>query len=405
MMSDMGLPAIRGWSSGAPRRLAAALWAFAIWPVLGLFFATQIILLGGDDVTWPVALMFAMPRWCVWGLLVPGIAAVDRWLGAGRSLSARLWWHLPLAFAWTGVALAIRLFIRPLIGNSWPPSLTRFVLERVYWDVLIYAVIAGVVVARDYAAQVQRHEREKYRLTIEAAELQRHLVEARLQSLRSQLQPHFLFNALNTISALTEINPKTARRLMEQLGQLLRVSLRHATTPLVTLAEELTFLDDYLAIESVRFEDRIAVSVRAEDAALEAVVPSFLLQPLVENAIRHGVGPRLSGGRIAVSATREDARLRLRVRDNGLGLSPDWLARRDAGVGLRNVAARLDQLYPRSHVFDVAPHEDGGVEIRIDLPWRSSLSADSGPGTGGDTGAVAGTGTETTPTRVAGTRR
>ncbi len=122
------------------------------------------------------------------------------------------------------------------------------------------------------------------------------------------------------------------------------------------------------AIESVRFEDRITVSVRADDAALEAVVPSFLLQPLVENAIRHGVGPRLSGGHIVVTAAREDARLCLRVRDNGLGLSPDWRTRRDAGVGLRNAAARLDQLYPRSHVFDVAPHADGGVEIRLDLP-------------------------------------
>jgi sensor histidine kinase YesM len=370
----MGMSATRGWTSAALRRMGAALLAWAPWPVLGLFFATQIILLGGDDATWGVALRFAMPRWCVWGLLVPGIAATDRWLGAGRQLSARLAWHVPLGLAWTGVVLAIRLFIRPLVGNTWPPSLTRFVLERVYWDLLIYAVIAGVVVARDYAAQVRQHERETYRLTIEAAELQRHLAEARLHSLRSQLQPHFLFNALNTISALTEIDPKTARRLMEQLGQLLRASLRHATTPLVTLAEELTFLDDYLAIESVRFEDRITVSVRADDDALDASVPSFLLQPLVENAIRHGVGPRLSGGHIDVIATREDSRLRLRVRDNGLGLPPDWRLRRDAGVGLRNVAARLEQLYPERHAFHVTPNETGGVEIQLDLPWEASSS-------------------------------
>src|SRR5262249_49011133 len=152
--------------------------------------------------------------------------------------------------------------------------------------------------------------------------------EARLQSLRSQLQPHFLFNALNTMSSLTETDPKTARRLMEQLGRLLRMSLRHAATPLVTLAEELTFLDDYLAIESVRFEGLISVWVRAEDKTLDALVPSFLLQPLVENAIRHGVGPRLSGGRIAVTAAREGTRLLLRVTDDGLGLPPDWSARR-----------------------------------------------------------------------------
>jgi two-component system LytT family sensor kinase len=118
------------------------------------------------------------------------------------------------------------------------------------------------------------------------------------------------------------------------------------------------------------------VSVRADDDTLDAEVPSFLLQPLVENAIRHGVGPRLSGGRIDVTATREGGQLRLRVRDDGLGLRPDWLARRDAGVGLRNTAARLEQLYPGTHAFHVGHGSSGaGVDIRFDLPWRQSRQA------------------------------
>lgn len=355
-------------------RLLVLLGAFAFWTLLGLFFATQIMLLE-PRATWGQALLFSMPRWYSWGLLTPGIIAVDRWMGTGRSLRARVAWHLPLALAWTGLAIALRLFNRLLTGAPWPSSIASFVLERAYWDLLIYAVIAGFAVARAYAAQAREQERETHRLTLEAAALQAHLAEARLHSLRAQLQPHFLFNALNTISAFTETDPKTARRLMEQLGQLLRVSLRHATTPVVALAEELTFLDDYLAIESARFGDRITITVRADDAALEAAVPSFLLQPLVENAIRHGVGPRLSGGQIAVTCVRDGARLRLRVRDNGLGLSPDWPSRRDAGVGLRNVAARLRQLYPDDHAFDVTPDPAGGVDIRIDLPWRASSLA------------------------------
>src|SRR5262249_3579092 len=114
------------------------------------------------------------------------------------------------------------------------------------------------------------------------------------------------------------------------------------------------------------------VSVRAEDETLDALVPSFLLQPLVENAIRHGVGPRLSGGRIAVTAAREGTRLLLRVTDDGLGLPSDWSARRGAGVGLRNPAARLEQVCARAHLFRVAPDASGGVEVRIDLPWRRS---------------------------------
>ena len=148
---------------------------------------------------------------------------------------------------------------------------------------------------------MQRGIREAHELALRTADLERRLVEARLQSLRAQLQPHFLFNALNTISAFTESNPQMARRLMAQLGDLLRASLRHTAQPLVTLGEELTFLDDFLAIESARFEGRLQVSVDADDDLLPRMVPAFLLQPLVENAIRHGVGTRLSGGRVDVS--------------------------------------------------------------------------------------------------------
>ena len=177
-----------------------------------------------------------------------------------------------------------------------------YFLDRFYSDLLIYAVIAGVSFSRQYADQVKRAARQAHELALRTADLERRLVESQLQSLRAQLQPHFLFNALNTISAFTETNPQMARRLMAQLGDLLRASLRHAAQPLVTLGEELTFLDDFLAIESARFEGRLHVSVRADDDLLPVMVPSFLLQPLVENAIRHGVGPRLSGGRVEITA-------------------------------------------------------------------------------------------------------
>ena len=338
--------------------------------MLGLFFASQDYLLALEPVPFSLALRWAMPRWYLWGLLAPLIGATDGWIGRGRSIALRLALHLPLGIAWTMLAVTIRLFLRPLIGTDWPRSIAYYYLERVYWDLLIYAVIAGVAIARDYAAQARGHEQESHRLQLEAVELQRHLTEARLHSLRSQLQPHFLFNALNTMSALTETDPKMARRLMEQLGQLLRASLRHAATPLVTLAEELTFLDDYVAIESARFDGRIGVSVRAGDDTLDALVPSFLLQPLVENAIRHGVGPRLSGGSITVSAARQGTRLLLRVSDDGLGLAPDWGARQADGVGLRNTAARLEQIYPGDHRFRITPDASGGVEVAIDLPWQ-----------------------------------
>ena len=169
--------------------------------------------------------------------------------------------------------------------DSLPADFNAYLLDRFYSDLPIYAVIAGISFARLYAAQVKRGIREAHELALWTADLERRLVEARLQSLRAQLQPHFLFNALNTISAFTESNPQMARRLMAQLGDLLRASLRHTAQPLVTLGEELTFLDDFLAIESARFEGRLQVSVHADDDLLPRMVPG--LPPSAARRERH----------------------------------------------------------------------------------------------------------------------
>jgi len=170
------------------------------WTALGVFFASQLRF-GG--LRWGVALSYSMPRWYSWGLLTPWIVRVDRRLGRNRSLAARVAWHLPIGIAWTCIAIAIRLATRPLRGSPPIPSLTAFFLERFYWDLLIYAVIAGFAISRDYAAQVIERERQASEFAVETAGLERRLAEARLQALRAQIHPHFLFNALNTISAFT----------------------------------------------------------------------------------------------------------------------------------------------------------------------------------------------------------
>jgi two-component system, LytTR family, sensor kinase len=339
--------------------------AFLFWTALGVFFASQLRFAG---LRWGAALAYSMPRWYSWGLLTPGIVRVDRQLGRNRTLAARVAWHLPIGVGWTCLSIAIRLATRPLRGSPPIGSLTQFFLERFYWDLLIYAVIAGVAISRDYAAQVRQRETQASELAIETADLERRLVEARLQSLRAQIHPHFLFNALNTISAFTETDPRTARQLMERLGDLLRASLTLGSRPLVALADELTFLDDYLAIESARFEGRVTVSVNADDDALDVMVPSFLLQPLVENAIRHGVARRVSGGHVEVTAVRKESTLHLRVRDNGVGLCPGWEFERNAGIGLRNIASRLEHLYGGADPLRLTPIASGGVDVQVDLP-------------------------------------
>jgi signal transduction histidine kinase len=348
-----------------PRWLVSFAWAALLWTALAVVFASQLYFAG---LPWSQALAWSVPRWYSWGLVTPAVFWLDRRIGRGRPLPVRVALHVPLGVAWTLLAIALRLVTRPLRGAGMPDDAAAFFFERFYSDLLIYAVIAGASLARDYAAQVREREREVHEQAVGRAELERDLVEARLQGLRAQLHPHFLFNALNTISAFTETDPPTARRLMGQLGSLLRASLALAGRPLVTLGEELTFLDDYLAVESARFEGRIRVTVDAADDLLGAAVPGFVLQPLVENAIRHGVSPRLSGGTVEVTASRDGTSLVLRVLDDGVGLPAGWSLDGHAGVGLRNVASRLEHLYRRPGLLTVRPGASGGTEAIATVP-------------------------------------
>jgi len=354
------------------RTLITWLGAFALWTAIALVFATQLYFAG---LPWAQALSWTLPRWYSWGLVTPAVFWLDRRLAASSSLPVRVALHVPLGAVWTTITILLRLAARPVRGAVLPNDFGAYFLDRFYSDLPIYAVIAGVSFARQYAAQVRRSTREAHELALRTTDLEKRLVESRLQSLRAQLHPHFLFNALNTISAFTESNSRLARQLMAQLGDLLRASLDHTARPLVTLGEELTFLDDFLAIETARFEGRLHVSVRAGDEVLPLLVPSFLLQPIVENAIRHGVGPRLSGGRIEVTATRDDIALTIRVRDDGVGLPAGWRFERDAGIGLKNVAARLEHLFGPRGRLSLVPLAPAGIEVRIELPCSATAGA------------------------------
>lgn len=363
------------WRRLVPRRLQIVFLGGLFWTALGVLFSSQLYFAG---LRWGVALADSMPRWYTWGLLTPAIHWVDRRLGRNCSFAARIAWNVPLGIVWTCLSIAVRLVTRPLRGSPPIVNLKFFFLDRFYSDFLIYAVIAGVSISRDYASQVGQRERQTSELAIEAADLERRLTEARLESLHAQIHPHFLFNALNTISAFTETDPQTARRLMERLGDLLRASLTLSSRPFVPLIDELTFLDDYLAIESARFEGRVTVTVHADDSALNIMVPSFLLQPLVENAIRHGVVPRLSGGHVEVTAVRGESALKLRVRDDGVGFCSDWEFERNAGIGLRNVASRLEHIYGLTNLLCLESVASGGVDVQVDLPLTPMADGPAG---------------------------
>jgi LytS/YehU family sensor histidine kinase len=201
--------------------------------------------------------------------------------------------------------------------------------------------------------------------------LEKSFSEARLNALRMQLDPHFLFNALNTISSQVERDPKLARWMIEHLGDLLRLSLESKDRQEVPLAEEMAFVEHYLAIQKIRFGDHLRIETQIAPEVKYASVPCLFVQPLVENAIRHGISRRASGGTVIVSAHRDGNRLDIRVLDDGVGLPAGWTLENSGGVGLSVTRQRVAGLYPDGETcFAVNRRASGGTEVEISLPLR-----------------------------------
>lgn len=231
------------------------------------------------------------------------------------------------------------------------------------WNMVTYLVIAAIGTGLGSA----RRLRER---SMAASRLESQLVQARLDALSSQLQPHFLFNTLNAISSLVrQQSNERAVEMIARLSHLLRHILQQSDTHEVPLEQELAFIEQYLRIEEVRFGDRLQVDVNVDDDCLRCHVPSLLLQPLVENAIRHGIEPGAPHGRICIEAHRASGRLTVIVTNDGLGIAPSTRSANEReGVGLRNTRARLTALYGAGYRFALEPGEDGGAVVRIEIP-------------------------------------
>jgi signal transduction histidine kinase len=222
-----------------------------------------------------------------------------------------------------------------------------------------------IVLIAHVASYYQRFRERELR----TSQLQGQLEKARLQSLKSQLQPHFLFNTLNSISALMLTNVEAADRMITRLGDLLRISLETAGTQMTTLSRELEFVSCYIEIEKVRFEERLRVTIDVAPETLDASVPHLLLQPLVDNAIKHGISKLTSGGEIRISVTQDDADLHIEVRDNGPGFR-EQVHSSSGGVGLRNTRERLETIYGQDQSVEVLSLPQGGVAARVCIPLR-----------------------------------
>jgi two-component system LytT family sensor kinase len=346
-----------------PARIRLVLLAVLVWTVVGMFQAVPEMLRGFH---WPIFGSKLIDVWS-WALLTPAILLIDRKLTSARQSFARLAAvHLLLSVPVTLVHTAVTATLHyPFEEMWWSPFRTPEYAKYYFvggW--MTYCAFVAIVQAFKFYERLATSQ-------LELERIEKRLLASHLNALRLQLEPHFLFNALNAISSEVAANPGVSREMIEDLATLLRRSLDSQGTE-ITLAEELALLDHYLSIQKRRFGHRLAVEIDVDPAVLSAMVPSMLLQPLVENAIRHGLETRLSGGTIAVSAQRTADALQIKVIDDGVGLPGGWRMEACGGLGVRVTRERLEALYPEPsrQSFMISRRATGGTEVSVCIPLK-----------------------------------
>ena len=353
------------------------------WPTVAglcLLVGTAEGLWAGLDPRSPLGLFEQLgmnwAHWGAWALIFPLFPPlVQRFpLDAGRRRRS-----LAAYFVLAPIVIAGHAAVHLLIASRFVPFteggeaeqrtigifLGEFARFEVGFRLLGYMLALAVALGLEYhtrATETARH----------AATLEAQLAQARFETLKAQLNPHFLFNTLNSISALLHRDPAGADRMLSRLGEFLRLTLENGAGPEVALADELRFTRCYLAIQEVRFSDRLTTEISVEPGVENALVPQLMLQPLVENAVRHGIQRMVGGGRIRISAARSGPGLRVEVSDNGPGPPP---AGGTSGVGLANTAARLEALYGDRFRFDTSGGPGQGFRVTIELPYRPATEA------------------------------
>jgi two-component system, LytTR family, sensor kinase len=327
---------------------------------------------------WSRALLGSLAQWWSWGLVAPLIFWTDARLPfkenqLGMRILAHLLASVPLTLLYFYVVIAVQVFLGLGAWSALAHPLPLLNTFGLLWSWVVYWVIFGVIQTFRYYEHYRASE-------LRLERMERNFTQARLNALRMQLDPHFLFNALNTVSSQVEPNPRLARTMIEHLGDLLRLSLDARDRQEIPLAEELAFLDHYVAIQKIRFPENLRIEIKVTSDVKYALVPCFIVQPLVENAIRHGISRRASGGTVTVIAQHRPGRLEIRVADDGVGLPNGWTLETSSGMGLSVTCERILGLHPGGNSsFSVRPRSGGGTEVEISLPLRFAGERASGP--------------------------
>jgi two-component system, LytTR family, sensor kinase len=357
----------------APPSRAWVRWAvvLGIWGVLASMDITQTRLyfeMWEHQHGWAEAFRRALPFWTFWALFTPLVVTMATRVPVERGTLARaIPIHLVAALtlavlhAYLNTGIGFRLGWPQRYDHTFDGMLWKQITAKLHVQVVLYAMIVGAVHSLRYHRQARERE-------LAATELQARLAEAHLQALRTQLHPHFLFNALNSVAVLAlKGDTQCAVRMVTKLSDLLRATLERSAEQEIPLAEELAVLGKYLDIEQVRFQDRLTVEVDANAEVMSAMVPALVLQPLAENAIRHGIAETPGAGRVTVRAfVAPDGRLRLEVCDTGPGLPRSGVIRE--GIGVANTRARLARLYGPAGRLELTDRAEGGVCARVELP-------------------------------------
>lgn len=362
----------RGEGGGWGRRLAPWLIPLFFWSLPALV-STRVV---AEDrkISFGLAFLSEGLVWILWALATPGILALVRtWPIEPPHRVRNIGLHIATGFsaglATGGLFVALTLALGTA-SEDIAPSVGNLLVWGLF-GLMFYAATASIGFALTYHRRMRDRERAASRLEAE-------LVEARLNALRMQLQPHFLFNALNSVSMLVrQGDGATAVRMVARLSDLLRYVLDGESETLVPLRSEIEFVSRYLEIEQLRFRDRMCVSIHVDEAVQEAPVPGLLLQPLVENAVRHAVAVRAAPTTIGLDARGAAGRLEIRLRDDGPGLPAGFDESRSGGIGLANTRSRMAYTWGDNAALALSRHPDGGTEVLLDLPLHVERAANA----------------------------
>lgn len=366
-------------AGGPGRPLHGAIWfllLFALYTVIAALFAAErkVSYLGAPNApSWSHSFSLSVAPWAAWLILTPLVVYLARaYPLEGGKLKRSLLVHVGAAIAIaplqaylnTLIAVAISI-LKEGYRTTWQELLSLsplFIAARSFRNPLIYAIIVGITFTTDYRRKLRERE-------LRAAQLEGQLAKARLLALESQLRPHFLFNTLNAVTALMRQDPLAAENMLVRLADLFRLTVKGGDSQEVPLQEELELLEAYLDIERIRFSDRLKIVREIDPLVLNEAVPRLLLQPLAENAVRHGLTPKQGEGTLWVRATHAGDALELTVCDDGVGLRG---AESGDGIGLGNTRARLKTLYGDAGVLEIRERDGGGVTTIVRLPARKA---------------------------------